>query len=56
MLAVVLYLLLGPRAAIAELLAELLLGLVLLGGGGVRRVGLVLRLLETTLPRRRAEA
>lgn len=51
MLAVVLYLLLGARAAIAELLAELLLGLVLLGGSGAKRVGLVLPLVATVLSR-----
>jgi hypothetical protein len=55
-LALVLYLLLGPRAAVAELLAELLLGLVLLGGSGARRIGSVLRLLEAIVPRRSAEA
>jgi riboflavin transporter FmnP len=55
-LALLLYLLLGPRAAIVELLAELLLGLLLLGGSGAKRIGLVLRLLETLVPRRSAEA
>jgi riboflavin transporter FmnP len=55
-LALVLYLLLGPRAAVAELLAELLLGLVLLGGSGASRVGLVLRLVEAMLPRRSVDA
>jgi riboflavin transporter FmnP len=55
-LALTLYFLLGPRAALAELLAELLLGLLLVGGSGAKRVGLVLRLLETMVPRRSAEA
>jgi len=45
MLALVLYLLLGPKVALAELFAELLLGLVVLGGGGRKRVRLVLRAL-----------
>ena len=47
MLAIVLYLLLGSRVALAELLAELLIGLAVLGGGGRKRVGLVLRALLT---------
>ena len=33
MLALLLYLWLGPRAALAELIAELLIGFALLGGG-----------------------
>jgi hypothetical protein len=45
MLALVLYVMLGPKAALVELLAELLLGLALLAGGGRKRVGLVLRAL-----------
>ncbi|HSC48883.1 MAG TPA: hypothetical protein VLD16_01365 [Gaiellaceae bacterium] len=46
MLAIVLFLLLGPKVALVELLAELLLGVALLGGGGRKRVGLVLRALS----------
>ena len=53
MLALLLYLLLGPRAAFAELSAELLICLVLLAGGGGGRV---LRVLADWLPRRRARA
>lgn len=49
MLALVLYVLLGPRVALAELLVELLLGLLVLGGGGRKRVGLVLRTVRATL-------
>jgi len=44
-LAIALYPLLGSRVALAELLAELLLGLIVLGGGGRKRVRLVLGLL-----------
>jgi len=47
MLAIVLYVLLGPKVALAELLAELVLGLLVLGGGGGKRVRLVLRALPT---------
>lgn len=47
MLAFVLYLTLGAKPALAELLAELLIGLAVLGGGGRKRVGLVLRALLT---------
>jgi hypothetical protein len=36
-LAIVLYLVLGSRVALAELLAELLIGLLVLGGGGGRK-------------------
>jgi hypothetical protein len=46
MLAIVLYVLLGPKLALAELLAELLIGVAVLGGGGRKRVGLVLRALS----------
>ena len=37
MLALVLYVLLGPKVALVELLAELLLGLAVLAGGGRKR-------------------
>jgi hypothetical protein len=39
MLALLLYLWLGPRAALAELMAELLIGSALLGGGRGKLVG-----------------
>jgi hypothetical protein len=53
MLAILLYLLLGPKAALAELGAELLICLVVLGGGGGGRI---LRVLREWLPGRRARA
>ena len=53
MLAFLLYLLAGPKAAFAELSAELLMCLVLLAGGGGGRVR---RVLAEWLPRRRARA
>ena len=53
MLAVLLYLLLGVKAAFAELSAELLICLVLLAGGGGGRVR---RVLSHWLPRRRPRA
>jgi hypothetical protein len=53
MLALVLYLWLGPRAAFAELIAEMLIGLTLLGGGRGRAVGATLRLLLACLRGRR---
>ena len=43
MLTLLLYLLLGPRVAFAELLAELLVGIALLGGGRGKLVGATLR-------------
>ncbi len=49
MLAIVLYALLGSKVALVELLAELLLGLIVLGGGGRKRVRLVLQALSTTV-------
>jgi riboflavin transporter FmnP len=49
MLALLLYLWLGPRAAFAELLAELVIGLALLGGGHGKLVGATLRLLLARL-------
>ena len=45
MLALVLYVLLGPKVALAELLVEVLIGLAVLGGGGRKRLALVLRAL-----------
>jgi hypothetical protein len=45
MLAVVLYAVFGSQVALTELLAELLLGLIVLGGGGRKRMRLVLRAL-----------
>ena len=44
MLALLLYLWLGPRAALAEFMAELLIGIALLGGGRGKLVGATLRL------------
>jgi len=38
MLTVLLYLSLGPRAALAEISAEILIGLSLLGGGRGKRI------------------
>jgi hypothetical protein len=54
MLALLLYLWLGPRAAFAELMAEILIGTALLGGGRGKLVGATLRLLLTRLRGRRA--
>ena len=54
MLALLLYLWLGPRAALAELMAELLIGIARLGGGGRGKlVGATLRLLLARLRGRR---
>ena len=53
MLALLLYLWLGPHAAFAELLAELLIGLSLLGGGRGKLVGATLRTLLARLHGRR---
>jgi hypothetical protein len=55
MLAVLLYLWLGRQAALAELLAELVIGVALLGGGGRgRRVVPMLPSLLARPRRRRA--
>ena len=53
MLALILYFWLGPHAALAELMAELLIGLALLGGGRGKLVGPTLRRLLTRLRGRR---
>jgi hypothetical protein len=53
MLALLLYLWLGPRAAFAELMAELLIGLALLGGGRGKLVGAMLRRVLALLRGRR---
>ena len=53
MLALLLYLWLGPRAAFAELMAEILIGLALLGGGRGKLVGSTLRRLLARLRGRR---
>ncbi len=53
MFALLLYLWLGPRAAFAELLAELLIGVALLGGGRGKLVGATLRRLLARLRGRR---
>jgi len=56
MLALLLYLWLGTRAAFAELMVELLIGLALLGGGRGKLVGATLRLLLARLRGRRLVA
>ena len=53
MLAVFLYLWLGPRVALAELGAEILIGLSLMGGGRGRCLIRTLRLLLEQMGRRR---
>jgi hypothetical protein len=53
MLALILDFWLGPHAALAELMAELLIGLALLGGGRGKLVGLTLRRLLARLRGRR---
>jgi hypothetical protein len=53
MLALLLYLWLGPRAALAELMAELLIGIAFLGGGRGKLVGATLRRLLARLRGRR---
>jgi hypothetical protein len=53
MLPLLLYLWLGPRAALAELMAELLVGIALLGGGPGKLVGATLRRLLARLRGRR---
>ena len=53
MLALLLYLWLGPRAALAALMAGLLIGIALLGGGRDKLVGATLRLLLARLRGRR---
>jgi hypothetical protein len=56
-LAILLYLWLGPRAALAELMAELLLGVALIGGGGGKRARRTLsRFLARLRSRRTATA
>ena len=53
MLALLLYLSLGPHAALIELMAELSLCLALIGGGGGTRVRRTLRAFLARLRRRR---
>jgi hypothetical protein len=53
MVALLLYLWLGPRAALAELMAELLIGIAFLGGGPGKLVGATLRRLLARLRGRR---
>ena len=53
MLALLLYLSLGSRAAFAELLAEVLIGTAFMSGGRGKRVLLTLRLLLSRLATRR---
>ena len=52
MLAVLLYLWLGPHAALAEIGAEILIGLSLLGGGRGRKILSTLGLLREQMRRR----
>jgi hypothetical protein len=54
MLALLLFLWLGPRAALAELMAELLIGIAFLGGGRGKLVGATLRRLLARPRGRRA--
>jgi hypothetical protein len=53
MLALLLYLWLGPRAAFDELLAELLIGIALLGGGRGKLVRATMRLVVARMRGRR---
>lgn len=53
MLALLLYVWLGPRAALIELMAELLICLAVIGGGGGTRVRRTLRGFFARLRRRR---
>jgi hypothetical protein len=53
MLALLLYFWVGARAALAELMAELLIGIALLGGGRGKLVGDTLRRLLARLRGRR---
>ena len=53
MLALLLYLWLGPRAALMEVMVELVIGLAVIGGGGGRRFMLTLRALLEGMRRRR---
>jgi len=52
MLAVLLYVWLGPRAAVAEIGAELLIALSLMGGGRGRKILSTLGLLREQMRRR----
>ena len=52
MLAVLLYVWLGPRAALAEVGAEILIGLSLMGGGRGRKILSTLGLLREQMRRR----
>lgn len=52
MLAVLLYLWLGPRAALSEIGAEVLIGLSLMGGGRGRKILSLLGLLREQARRR----
>jgi hypothetical protein len=52
MLAVLLYVWLGPRAAVAEIGAEILIGLSLMGGGRGKRILSTLGLLREQMRRR----
>jgi hypothetical protein len=52
MLAVLLYVWLGPRAAVAEIGAEILIGLSLMGGGRGKKILSTLGLLREEMRRR----
>jgi hypothetical protein len=52
MLAVLLYVWLGPRAAVAEIGAEILIGLSLMGGGRGKKILSTLGLLREQMRRR----
>ena len=56
MLALLLYLWLGREAALCEILAEIAMGLALMGGGGGRRARRSVLLLLEQLRRRTAPA
>jgi hypothetical protein len=56
MLALVLYISLGPRTALAEIMVEFVIGAAILGGGGGKRLTRSLRLFLAQLCRRHAFA
>jgi len=56
MLALVLYSSLGPRAAVAEIMVEFVIGAAILGAGGGKRLRRSLRLFLAQLRRRHAFA
>jgi hypothetical protein len=56
MVALMLYAWLGPRAALAELMGEILIGLAVTGGGGGRRIRRTVRLFLDGMRRRQPVA